>query len=105
MLTANYGRTGPEWMPSARKKSSNKKIQIELNDELTHPRVRKTRQQKLELALTRIEQSELTEEEKNNLYALYKRLPLSKRQSFCILLSLNDRVTAPAVNPAIKPIQ
>lgn len=50
------------------------KIQIELNDELTHPRVRKTRQQKLELALTRIEQSELTVEEKNNLSALYKKI-------------------------------
>ncbi|ETP70051.1 hypothetical protein G159_04120 [Planococcus glaciei CHR43] len=50
------------------------KIRIELDDELTHPRVRKTRQQKLELALTRIEQSELTVEEKNNLSALYKKI-------------------------------
>lgn len=50
------------------------KIRIELNDELTHPRVRKTRQQKLELALTRIDQSDLNAEEKNSLSALYKKI-------------------------------
>jgi len=49
-------------------------IQIELNDELTHPRVRKTRQQKLEMALDRIRQSELSEEEKNGLSSLYKKI-------------------------------
>ncbi|TWT07767.1 hypothetical protein FQV26_08120 [Planococcus sp. CPCC 101016] len=47
---------------------------IELNDELTHPRVRKTRQQKLELALARIEQSDLTESEKEELAVLYRKL-------------------------------
>ena len=51
-----------------------KYILIELNDELTHPRVRKTRQQKLELALARIEQSDLTASEKNELAGLYKKL-------------------------------
>ncbi|MGB6407529.1 MAG: hypothetical protein WBF39_08630, partial [Planococcus donghaensis] len=33
---------------------------IELNDELTHPRVRKSKQQKLELALIRISESDLS---------------------------------------------
>ncbi len=50
------------------------KIRIELDDELTHPRVRKTRQQKLEIALSRIEQAGLTEEEKNSLSSLYKKI-------------------------------
>lgn len=49
-------------------------IQIELNDELTHPRVRKTRQQKLEMALDRIRQSNLSEEEKKGLFSLYKKI-------------------------------
>lgn len=51
-----------------------KYILIELNDELTHPRVRKSKQQKLELALERIGQSDLSESEKNGLAALYKNL-------------------------------
>lgn len=51
-----------------------KYILVELDDELTHPRVRKTRQQKLELALARIEESGLTEPEKNELASLYKKL-------------------------------
>ena len=50
------------------------KIRIELNDELTHPRVRKTRQQKLGIALTRIEGADLTEEEKHSLSSLYKKI-------------------------------
>ncbi|MGK7378165.1 hypothetical protein ACSFXN_10055 [Planococcus sp. 1R117A] len=50
------------------------KILIELNDELTHPRVRKTKQEKLDIALTRIEQSFLTEEEKTALSMLYKKI-------------------------------
>ncbi|WKA57128.1 hypothetical protein QWY16_11510 [Planococcus shenhongbingii] len=50
------------------------KILIELNDELTHPRVRKTKQEKLDIALTRIEQSLLTEEEKTALSMLYKKI-------------------------------
>jgi hypothetical protein len=50
------------------------KILIELHDELTHPRVRKTKQQKLEIALSRIEQSDLTEAEKNSLSSLYKKI-------------------------------
>lgn len=56
------------------KEELEQKIRIELNDELTHPRVRKTKQQKLELALTRIEQSDLSAEEKNSLSALYKKI-------------------------------
>lgn len=51
-----------------------KNILIELNDELTHPRVRKSKEQKLELALARIEGSDLSESEKNGLAALYKNL-------------------------------
>lgn len=47
---------------------------IELDDELTHPRVRKSRQQKLELALARIEQSDLSQTEKDGLAALYRKL-------------------------------
>lgn len=49
-------------------------IQIELNDELTHPRVRKTRQEKLDLALQRIAESPLSAEEKNDLSQLYKKI-------------------------------
>ncbi|MDQ0427474.1 hypothetical protein QOZ98_000299 [Planomicrobium stackebrandtii] len=51
-----------------------KYILIELNDELTHPRVRKSKEQKLELALLRIQGSDLSESEKNGLSALYKNL-------------------------------
>lgn len=51
-----------------------KKIQIELDDELTHPRVRKPKAEKLELALRRIRESELPEEEKASLSALYKKI-------------------------------
>ena len=51
-----------------------KYILIELDDELTHPRVRKSRQQKLELALARIEQSDLSQTEKDGLAALYRKL-------------------------------
>lgn len=50
------------------------KIEIELNDELTHPRVRKTRQEKLELALQRIAESELSSEEKTALSQLCKKI-------------------------------
>lgn len=49
-------------------------ILIELHDELTHPRVRKTKQQKLELALLRIAESPLSEVEKTTLSELYKKL-------------------------------
>ncbi|MGI2326974.1 hypothetical protein [Planococcus sp. YIM B11945] len=49
-------------------------ILIELNDELTHPRVRKSKQEKLALALARIEQSELADEEKMQLKALYEKM-------------------------------
>lgn len=50
------------------------KIQIELNDELTHPRVRKTRQEKLDMALQRIADSDLSLEEKAELAQLYKKI-------------------------------
>lgn len=49
-------------------------IRIELNDELTHPRVRKTKQQKLDLAVKRIEESVLEQEEKKDLIELYKKI-------------------------------
>ncbi len=52
------------------------KIQIELNDELTHPRVRKSRQEKLDLALQRIADSDLTTEEKAGLVQLYKKIAI-----------------------------
>lgn len=55
-----------------------KYMMIELDDELTHPRVRKSRQQKLELALERIEGSDLSESEKHGLAALYKKLAAEK---------------------------
>lgn len=51
-----------------------KYVLIELNDELTHPRVRKSKQQKLEIALMRISESDLTESEKISLASLYKKL-------------------------------
>ncbi|MBT2571427.1 hypothetical protein [Planococcus sp. ISL-110] len=51
-----------------------KNILIELNDELTHPRVRKSKEQKLELALARIAESDLSDSEKSGLSALYKKL-------------------------------
>ncbi|ANU10780.1 hypothetical protein BBH88_10905 [Planococcus antarcticus DSM 14505] len=55
-----------------------KYILIELNDELTHPRVRKSKEQKLALALARIEGSDLSESEKTGLTALYKKLESHK---------------------------
>ena len=50
------------------------KIRIELNDELTHPRVRKSRQEKLDLALQRIAESDLAIDEKTELAQLYKKI-------------------------------
>lgn len=52
------------------------KILIELNDELTHPRVRKSRQEKLELALERIQDSALSDQEKEALAELYKEIAM-----------------------------
>jgi len=49
-------------------------IRVELNDELTHPRVRKSVEEKLELAVERIGESALTKEEKTQLIQLYKKL-------------------------------
>lgn len=50
------------------------KIQIELNDELTHPRVRKSRQEKLAMALQRIAESDLSTAEQTELAQLYKKI-------------------------------
>lgn len=49
-------------------------ILIELRDELTHPRVRKTPQQKLDIALQRIAESSLSPQEKIDLSNLYKKI-------------------------------
>lgn len=49
-------------------------IVIELKDELTHPRVRKTKQQKLELAIERINDSPLEQQEKQQLIDEYKKI-------------------------------
>lgn len=49
-------------------------IRVELNDELTHPRVRRPVEEKLELAIGRIGESALTDEEKKQLIQLYKKL-------------------------------
>ncbi|PKH10172.1 hypothetical protein CXF70_12770 [Planomicrobium sp. MB-3u-38] len=49
-------------------------IVIELKDELTHPRVRKTKQQKLELAVERINHSPLEQQEKEQLIEEYKKI-------------------------------
>ncbi|MBT2582121.1 hypothetical protein [Planococcus sp. ISL-109] len=49
-------------------------MRIELNDELTHPRVRKSVDEKLQLAYQRIEESDLSEDEKTLLVQLYKKL-------------------------------
>lgn len=49
-------------------------IAIELRDELTHPRVRKSKEQKFELALERIHSAPLKPEEKNDLIDVYKKI-------------------------------
>lgn len=49
-------------------------IAIELKDELTHPRVRKTKQQKLDLAVQRINESPLEQQEKQDLIEVYKKI-------------------------------
>lgn len=51
-----------------------KSVRIELDDELTHPRLRKSVEEKLQLAYRRIEESELSEDEKTALIQLYKKL-------------------------------
>lgn len=51
-----------------------RQILIELHDELTHPRVRKSKDQKLAIAMERIEESDLTEQQKNDLSLLYKKI-------------------------------
>lgn len=55
-------------------KELERQILMELNDELTHPRVRKSKEEKLSIALTRIEQSDLTEQQKKDLAFLYKKI-------------------------------
>ena len=55
-------------------KELERQILMELNDELTHPRVRKSKEEKLSIALTRIEQSDLTEQQKKDLASLYKKI-------------------------------
>lgn len=49
-------------------------MQIELLDELTHPRVRKNPEQKLVLAFERIEKSELDPHVKQQLIRLYETI-------------------------------
>ncbi|MCJ1907451.1 hypothetical protein [Planococcus ruber] len=49
-------------------------IRIELNDELTHPRIRKPVAEKLAFAAERIGQSDLAETEKAQLLDLYKKI-------------------------------
>ncbi len=51
-----------------------KSILVELRDELTHPRVRLSIQEKFELAVRRIEESNLSESDKQALVQLYKKL-------------------------------
>lgn len=65
-------RTGAESIET--QEELEQKIQMELKDELTHPRVRKSKTEKLELALQRIEQSDLNEEQKFHLSSLYKKM-------------------------------
>lgn len=50
------------------------KIRIELKDELTHPRIRKSVSEKLAFAAGRIEQSDLDEQQKICLLSLYKKI-------------------------------
>ncbi|WP_088006285.1 hypothetical protein [Indiicoccus explosivorum] len=49
-------------------------IAMELNDELTHPRLRRKRSEKFRMAMERIEQSGLTGAEKSALEDLYRRV-------------------------------
>lgn len=49
-------------------------IRIELKDELTHPRVRKSPLEKLQFAKQRIENSDLSECEKTSLMQLYNEV-------------------------------
>ena len=49
-------------------------IIIELKDELTHPRVRKSREQKLTLAVERIRNAPLTRDEQDELIETYKKI-------------------------------
>lgn len=51
-------------------------IRAELADELTHPRLRRTKAEKLAIALERIAQSDLTEVEKQELRLRYEKLAL-----------------------------
>lgn len=51
-----------------------RRIRIELDDELTHPRVRKSKAEKLAFALERIRESDLSEEEKAGLSGLYEEI-------------------------------
>lgn len=72
-----FKKVWPERLAASSVKSEEdmrKMILIELNDELTHPRVRKTKQQKLELAVKRIEESVLEQEGRDDLIELYKKI-------------------------------
>ncbi len=76
-LLESYRRLWPERSATSRvqtEEDMERLIIIELKDELTHPRVRKTKQQKLELAIQRINNTQLDELEKQELIDYYKEI-------------------------------
>lgn len=79
-MIESYRKLWPKRAATAQiltQKELESQILIELNDELTHPRVRKSKQQKLDLALLRISESDLSDTEKMGLISLYKKLASS----------------------------
>lgn len=77
MMVEAYRKLWPQRMAAASIESAEEMerfITIELRDELTHPRVRKTKEQKLELAMERIHAAPLELKEKEALIEVYKKI-------------------------------
>lgn len=77
MTLEAYRKIWPQRMSAASVESfeeMKRMIIIELRDELTHPRVRKSKEQKLALAVERIRNAPLNTEEQDELIETYKKI-------------------------------
>lgn len=77
MTIEAYRKIWPQRLSAASIESEEemeRSIAIELRDELTHPRVRKSKEQKLALAVERIHAAPLEQEEKQELIEVYKKI-------------------------------
>lgn len=77
MTLEAYRKLWPQRMAAASAESEEemkRMIIIELKDELTHPRIRKSKEQKLAIAVERIRNAPLTPGEQDELIKTYKKI-------------------------------